>query len=81
MLDSMPPELLDEWQAWNELHDFPITGERTIAAIANAASAVCGSNGIEVEPWRIIPGARPPIQTDREQQAIFERLAAMSETC
>ncbi len=77
MLDAMSPELFDEWLAWDELHKGTIRGERLLNTLANSASAICGSNGMAHEPWKVIPGEVGfEGQTEEEQQAIMEQIAA-----
>ncbi len=78
MLQAMSPELMDEWLAFDELHKGTVSGERLLHTLANSAQAICGSNGMNLEPWKVIPGEADfdPGQTDEEQQAIMEQIAA-----
>jgi hypothetical protein len=78
MTDSLDPDQFDEWMTWNEMHKGIVNGERLLHTVANNASAVCGSQGMELEPWRVIPGAEGHSgQTEEEQQAIMSHLAAI----
>ncbi len=78
MTDSLAPEQMDEWMAWDELHHGTVRGERLLHTVAASASAVCGSNGMDMEPWRVIPGGSGEIyQTEEEQQLIMSHLAAV----
>jgi hypothetical protein len=77
LTESLTPEQMDEWMAWNLKHNGTVNGERLLHTLAAAASAVCGSNGLELEPWRVIPGAEGhSCQTEEEQMAIMAAFAA-----
>lgn len=71
MLESIPPELLDEWRMADEL-DHLLGQERLIKTVANSGMAICGSQGMEVEPWQLIPGEEPKVvrQSTEEQISI-----------
>lgn len=54
LMDSVAPELVDGWIAYDRIE--PLHQRRLEQTLASTGSAVCASNGMEIDPQLLIHG-------------------------